>query len=156
MTNESAVSYLLELASQGDPSIADQINRGTFIYGYCGLYAAALVAHNPDWDVVAVGWGACQLGNEDCGQYPHGFCDCDLNHFYVKSPDGWYHDAYGQHDPSAIQEESHLLITDEAFCCVLESWYGFDRDSMDIAAVALLWAAEPEVNVQPNREEITT
>lgn len=147
MTYPQSIDYLHDLARQGDPEMADRITRGTFIYGYCGLYAAALAAHNPTWSVVAVGWGACQIGNEDCGQYPHGVCDCDLNHFYVRDPEGWYHDAYGQHDPSAIQEESHLLITDEAFRGVLESWYGFDRDSMDIAAVAFQWAGQPEVNV---------
>lgn len=147
MTNDLAVTYLHDLASKGDPSKADRITRGTFIYGYCGLYAAALVAHHPDWNVVAVGWGACQLGDEECSQYAGGVCDCDLNHFYVKSPDGWYHDAYGQHDPEALQEESHLLITDEAFRGVLETWYGFDQDSADVAVVALDWAGQPEVNV---------
>lgn len=142
-----SIEYLDSLAQQGDPTRAERITRGTFIYGYCGLYAAALVAHNPDWTVMAVGWGACQLGNEGCAEYPDGLCDCDLNHFYVKSPDGWYHDAYGQHDPEAIQEETHIPITDEAFCGVLESWYGFDKDSADIAAVAIEWAGQPEVNV---------
>jgi hypothetical protein len=147
MTYEQSIDYLNDLASNGDLTITESITRGTFIYGYCGLYAAALAAQYPGWLVVAVGSNECQLGQQDCSEYADGFCDCHLDHFYVMDRDGWYHDAFGQHDPDALDHLTHRPIGDEAFRGVLESWYGFDRDSMDIAAVAQLWAAEPEVNV---------
>lgn len=147
MTDYSqSIDYIHELAQQGDSSIADSITRGTFIYGYCGLYAAALVAHHPEWTVVAVGSNYCQLAKQDFSDYGDGFCSCHLDHFYA-SDGKWYYDAYGQHDPAALDDLTHRPISDTAFLCVLESWYGFDRESMDIAAVAVEWAALPAPNV---------
>lgn len=143
----ASIDYIYELARQGDSSVADSITRGTFIYGYCGLYAAALLARHPEWTAVAVGSDYCQLGQGDCSDYGDGFCSCQLDHLYVKSPDGLYHDSYGEHDPAALDDLTHRPIGDEALTCVLESWYGFDRDSMDIAAIAIEWAGQPEADV---------
>ena len=143
MTYEQSIDYIHELAQQGDPSIADEITRGTFIYGYCGLYVAALLAEHPDWVTVAVGSKHCQIDQYDCNDYGKGFCCCHLDHFYAVDGEGWYYDAFGQHDPDALDHLHHRFVGDDVLRCVLESWYGFDKDSMDIAAVAVEWAAQP-------------
>lgn len=137
----ASIDYIHELARQGDSSFADRITRGTFIYGYCGLYAAALVAHHPEWTVVAVGSNYCQLGQQDCSDYGDGFCSCHLDHFYA-SDGKWYYDAYGQHDPSALHDHVSISrpVSDDVFRCVLELWY-------DIGEYAIAqWALDLTAN----------
>ena len=150
MTYERSTAYLNDLASNGDLTISENITRATFIYGYCGLYVAALLEDHPDWVCVAVGSDYCQMGQQDCSEYGNdlvSICSCHLDHFYAMDRDGWYHDAFGRHDPDALDDLTHRFVGDETLLSVLESWYGFDKDSMDIAAVARLWVTEPEVNV---------
>jgi len=142
MSYENSVDYLLTLAKTGRDSQFEEKDRHMFIYGYCGIYVAALLAKNPNWVAVAVGSKYCQFDDGlDCSQYSQDICSCHLDHFYAKDGNGVYHDAFGQHDPSGSDELTqlgglaHRFIDDETLRCVLESWYG--EESSDQAAWAL-------------------
>ena len=147
MTYEQSIDYLNFLAKQSNPDESIQVERHAFIYGYCGLYVAALLAEHPNWVAVAVGSKHCQMDQYDCNDYGKGFCCCHLDHFYAVDGEGWYYDAFGQHDPLALDEVTHRVIGDEPLRCVLESWYGDDRTDFDCAAVAIDLAAQAPVNV---------
>jgi hypothetical protein len=143
MTYPKSIDYLGRLAQQSDPDNATDIQTHTFIYGYCGLYVAALLAQHPDWVAVAVGSKDCQMDQYDCNDYGKGFCCCHLDHFYAMDGEGWYHDAFGQHDPLALDEVTHRIIGDEPLRCVLESWYGDDQYDFDCAARAIHLTQQP-------------
>ena len=143
VTYEQSIDYLHFLAKQSNPDESTQVERHAFIYGYCGLYVAALLAEHSDWVAVAVGSKHCQIDQYDCNDYGKGFCCCHLNHFYAVDGEGWYHDAFGQHDPLALDEVTHRVIGDEPLRCVLESWYGDDRTDFDCAAQAINLPQQP-------------
>ena len=147
MTYEQSIDYLHSLAKQSNPETAVEVQPHSYIYGYCGLYVAALLAEHSDWVAVAVGSKHCQMDQYDCNDYGKGFCCCHLDHFYAMDGEGWYYDAFGQHDPLALDEVTHRVIGDEPLRCVLESWYGDDRTDFDCAAVAIDLAAQAPVNV---------
>lgn len=142
MGYEKSIEYLDRIASSGRDSKFEftiEKNLHSYIYGYCGIYAAALLKRHPDWTLVAVGSNYCRLDQQEweCSQYGEGFCDCHLDHFYVVDGDGWYYDAYGQHDPSALHDHVTVSrpVSDDVFRCVLELWY--DVGEYEIAQWAL-------------------
>lgn len=145
MTYEQSIDYLHFLAKQSNPETAIEVQPHSYIYGYCGLYVAALLAEHSDWVAVAVGSKHCQMDQYDCNDYGKGFCCCHLNHFYAIDGEGWYHDAFGQHDPLVLMsdEVTHRVIGDEPLRCVLESWYGDDRTDFDCAAQAINLTQQP-------------
>ena len=143
MTYEQSIDYLHFLAKQSNRESAIEVQPHAYIYGYCGLYVAALLAEHSDWVAVAVGSKHCQIDQYDCNDYGKGFCCCHLNHFYAVDGEGWYHDAFGQHDPLALDEVTHRVIGDEPLRCVLESWYGDDRTDFDCAAQAINLTQQP-------------
>jgi hypothetical protein len=143
MTYEQSIDYLHFLAKQSNRETAVEVQPHAYIYGYCGLYVAALLAEHSDWVAVAVGSKDCQMGQYDCNDYGKGFCCCHLDHFYAMDGEGWYYDAFGQHDPLALDEVTHRVIGDEPLRCVLESWYGDDRTDFDCAAQAINLTQQP-------------
>ena len=143
MTYEQSIDYLHLLAKQSNRETAVEVQPHAYIYGYCGLYVAALLAEHSDWVAVAVGSKDCQMGQYDCNDYGKGFCCCHLDHFYAMDGEGWYYDAFGQHDPLALDEVTHRVIGDEPLRCVLESWYGDDRTDFDCAAQAINLTQQP-------------
>ena len=147
MTYEQSIDYLHFLAKQSNLDESIQVERHAFIYGYCGLYVAALLAEHPNWVAVAVGSKHCQMDQYDCNDYGKGFCCCHLDHFYAVDSEGWYYDAFGQHDPDALDDLHHRFVGDDVLRCVLESWYGDGSHDFDCAAVAIGLAAQAPVNV---------
>ena len=143
MTYEQSIDYLHFLAKQSNQESAIEVQPHAYIYGYCGLYVAALLAEHSDWVAVAVGSKHCQMDQYDCNDYGKGFCCCHLDHFYAMDGEGWYYDAFGQHDPLALDEVTHRVIGDEPLRCVLESWYGDDRTDFDCAAQAINLTQQP-------------
>lgn len=142
----AAVAALEHLAESGDADALTDSDPGVvFTTGGCALYAAALVARNPGWSVVAAGWDTCvEYDPEEpdlrpCGDYGHNVCGCMIGHFYAASPDGWLHDVYGEHDPTGILEDKTLHpVADDSLACVLESWhYNGEQYDYDVAALAV-------------------
>lgn len=140
---ERSIAFFQGLAEKGHGTEFSEREKHLFIHGYCGLYVAALLAEHPDWVAVAVGSKYCQLGQQDCSQYGGGLCDCNVGHFYAKDGNGWYHDAYGEHDPSALHDHVTVSreVNDLALRCVLETWYGDEYHDYDIAAWASILVA---------------
>lgn len=134
------IEVLNILAGQGasvDAPSSASIPKSAFTNGYCAVYAAALIEQHPDWSVVAVGAGECICRDpEDCDQYGSGICMCMVDHFYAKSPEGWLHDVYGQHDPEAVDWGILVDVPDRTFACVLEMWHLYQTDVVEFIGCA--------------------
>ena len=137
-----SVAFITDLAPQGQiPNDLSHDEAGrVFTMGWCGIYAAALLEHNPTWTIVTVGAWKCFEDDEDgCSIMGDGVCCCMCDHIYAVDTEGLYHDVYGVHDPSALTGVTHHRIGDAAFRVLLESWYfGEGHNDADFAA----WARE--------------
>lgn len=137
MSYERSISVLTAFVGESSPTRFDSLDA--FRSGYCAIYAAALLRAHQGWTVMSVGAGGCAVPDpEDCDQYGQGICMCCVDHFYAVTPEGWLVDAYGEHDPEAIDWGILLPISDEVLACVLESWHWGEKDVEGIAA----WAIE--------------
>lgn len=151
MTYPRAVALLHELAANGDADeLTDANPAHLFTNGGCALYAAAIINHHPDWQVMSYGLDECAEDRSDgfvpCSDYTGGLCGCKTHHFYAMSPDGTLHDIEGSHDITAIADRAYdercalWAVDDTQLECVLESWhYGCGEDG-DIAALAVALA----------------
>lgn len=144
----AAMALLHELAADGDPDeLADESRVAIFTEGGCALYAAALIARHPDWQVVSYGLSECAEDRDDdlvpCGDYDHGICGCKVHHFYALSPDGTLHDVEGIHNITTISDRAYdadctlWAIDDTVLSNVIESWYFSTTDDSHIAALAV-------------------
>lgn len=147
MTYPRAVALLHELAANGDADeLTDANPAHLFTNGGCALYAAAIINHHPDWQVIAYGYSECTEDRHGdltpCGDYGHNVCGCKVHHFYAVSPDGALHDIEGAHDIATVSDRAYdancalWAIDDTVLSNVMESWY---QDGLDehVAALAL-------------------